>query len=94
MRQPSVVIEAVEDIDDLLGPADRERGDEQLSLAIDAGVFNNSEELFFGDFFFVMEPVAIGGLTDEIVTLREELRRREYMAMLAPYVSGIAEPFP
>ena len=89
MRQAAVVIELIEHIYNLLGSTDGERGDEQLTFAINAGVFDHAEQLLFRDELFIVDTVSIGRFADEVIALREELRRRQDMTMQTTYVTGV-----
>ena len=89
MRQAPVVVELVEHINDLLRTADGERGDEELAFAINAGVVHNAQELLFGHQILIVEAVTVGRFADEVVALREELRRWQNMTMLATDIAGV-----
>ncbi len=65
-----------------------------MSLAIDTGVVHHSEKLLFRGHRIIVKSVAISRFADEVITLREELRRRENMGMCTSEVACISQPFP
>ena len=92
--QASVVVELVEYIDYLLRAPDGETGDDEFALLIDARGFDDAEQFLFADKRVVVQAVTVGGLADEVVALREELRRAEDMAVEAPDVARVGDAFP
>ena len=94
LRQSTVVIEPVEHIDDFLGTTDGERRNEQLSFAIDAGIFDHAEQFFFGHYLLLVQAVAVRRFADEIITLREEMGRRQDMTLSTTDVAGVSQALP
>ncbi len=93
-RQAPVVVELVEDIDYLLRAPDGETGDDEFAFLIDACGLDNAEQFLFADKRVVVQAVAVGGFADEVVALREELRRAEDMTVEASDVAGVGDAFP
>ena len=94
MRQSAVVIELVEHIDDFLGTTDGKRRNEQLSFAIDAGIFDHAEQFLFGYHLLLVQAVAVRRFADEIITLREEMGRRQDMTLCTTDVAGVSQALP
>lgn len=92
--QAPVVVELVEYIDYLLRAPDGETGDDEFAFLIDARGFDDAEQFLFADKRVVVQAVTVGGLADEVVTLREELRRAEDMAVEASDVARVGDAFP
>ena len=88
MRQGTVVVELVEHIDNLLRTADRETRDNEFAFLIDAGVVHYAKQFLFGHERVFVQAVTVGRLADEVVTLRDELGRRQDMTMQPSEVAG------
>ena len=75
MRQAAVVIQIVEHVHYLLRSANRERRNEQFALLAHTSVLHHLQQFLLGSLFALVQPVAIGGLGDQVVALRERHRR-------------------
>ena len=70
---------------------DGERRDDEFAAFLDAGVVNDFQQLVFGVFAVAVEAVAVGGLGDDIVAVRERLGRAQQVVVFAPDVAGVAD---
>ena len=89
--QVAGAFQPVQGIDDLLRPADGEGGDQQLASAFGAGVLDNHHQLLLGLFQGGVQPVAVGGLGDDVVGIREGHGVGEYLLVVATYIAGVAQ---
>ena len=89
-RQLACIIEIIQDIDNLLRPADGKRRNDELAFFLYASVVDDLQEFLFCAFPLLMKSVAVGALSDDIVALRKGVRRLQQIAVVTPDVTCIS----
>ena len=90
LRQLVSVVEVIQDINYLLRPADGKRRYDELAFFPYTSVFDDLQQLLLSAFSCLMQSVSVGTLRDDIVALRESVRRFQQIAVVTPNVACIS----
>ena len=87
-RQAPRVAQGVQRVEDLLGLADAERGDDEPALAINANAGHMPKQFFLGFGHVGMFTVAVSALADDRIGLRKGRRRWQQAVHVSAHIAG------